>query len=145
VCCVCACVCVCVCVCARVCARVCVCLCADVCITSLCTFRCSQVIAVNQDALGVQGKAFQSLSPGYTWWYRPLSDGSTAVAIVSQDPHSGSGVDIVTAVADIPNMTTATASVVDLWTGALLGEALTSFTVSLSPFGSALLKVHPSA
>ena len=43
-----------------------------------------EVIAVNQDALGVQGWAYESTPGGLEIWFKPLANGDWAMAVLNR-------------------------------------------------------------
>jgi alpha-galactosidase len=79
------------------------------------------MIAVNQDSLGVQGKALQQRGPGTPvlvggWgaWAKPLNNGSVCLFLVNTGETS---IEVSVSWGEIGLSPTSTAVVVDLWTG----------------------------
>ena len=97
---------------------------------------------MNQDPLGHQGVRFKQTSSEW-WMYKKLADGSTALAILEFSDSIGSGKDITTLLSDVPGVGSAAVQVRDLWAGKDLGT-MTSVTVRLAPYGTALLKLTPA-
>lgn len=76
--------------------------------------------------------------------YKQLADGSTALAILEFSDSIGSGKDITTVLSEVPGVGSAPVHVRDLWAGEDLGM-MTSVTVRLAPYGTALLKLTPAS
>jgi alpha-galactosidase len=95
----------------------------------------SEVIAVDQDPQGVQGRRVWQEGP-LEVWIKPLRDGSKAVALFNR---SESALPITTAFHDlgIPE----TASVRDLWARKELGTFTHSFTAEVARHGAVMIKV----
>jgi alpha-galactosidase len=101
----------------------------------------SEVIAVDQDSLGVQGWLAEQPAPGLQVWTRPLRDGSRAVALLNRgDSQTDMSVDWK-AVGLPPGR----ASVRDLWAHADRGAFSGSYTARVPAHGAVLVKVSPVA
>ena len=100
----------------------------------------SEVIAVNQDPLGVQGHRVNMTSDGAEVWAGPLSDHSVAVVLLN----SGSKTQSVTAhFSDIG--LTGKVSVRDLWAHQYQGIATDSVSRSLNSHSVAMLRLTPTS
>jgi len=98
-----------------------------------------EVLAVDQDAAGVQGHCAWPEGPVQIWT-KPLADGSTAVGLFNLDAHSMSITASFKAVG-LPESVQAR----DLWLRKNLGAFNGSLTLSVPRHGAVLLKVKPSA
>jgi alpha-galactosidase len=98
-----------------------------------------EVIAVDQDVLGVQGTRVSAVNAtGPECWARPLADGSVAVLLLNR----GSATDDVTCTFSQVGLKGDTASVRDLWTRTELGTFTSSFTAKgLTTHASKFVKV----
>ena len=100
----------------------------------------SEVIAVNQDPLGVQGHRVNMTSDGAEVWAGPLSDHSVAVVLLN----SGNKTQSVTAhFSDIG--LTGKVSVRDLWAHQYQGIATDSISRSLNSHSVAMLRLTPTS
>ena len=95
-----------------------------------------EVIAVDQDAKGVQGRHVWQEGP-LEIWAKPLSDGSKAVGLFNREEHP---MTISLKLADIGFP--ASARIRDLWQRKDLGTFTGSFTAGVPRHGSVLLKVQ---
>ncbi len=120
----------------------------------------TEAIAVNQDYAGMSGTNFYSSSamtafapcgwwsdncsfPSQQFWWKPLSDGSTAILLMNSGVASA---DLVFNFSAIPSMAEpgAAFSVRDIWAHADLGQALANFTApAVGPRDSAFLRFTP--
>jgi alpha-galactosidase len=100
-----------------------------------------EVIAVDQDSLGVQGTLVQEDPPEHQVWVKPLRDGSRAVVLLNRSP--------------TPDSITATwwrlrlpagggggpALVRDLWAHADIGTFKDKFTALVPAHGAVMVRV----
>jgi alpha-galactosidase len=94
-----------------------------------------EVIAVDQDAKGVQGHRVAQEGP-LEVWAKPLADGSTAVALFNRGESANP---VTLQLKDIG--VSGSASVRDLWAHRDLGSVSGSYTVTVPRHGAAMLKV----
>jgi alpha-galactosidase len=99
------------------------------------TIKNSDVIAVDQDWGGSQGRLMRDLGNGLQVWAKPMSDGSVAVVLLNR---SGSAADITTSAADIGLGGSSSYSLDDLWnkttstsTGAITAKSVPSHGVAM--------------
>ena len=100
-----------------------------------------EVIAVDQDALGVQGVRVSAHAPqGAECWARPLADGSVAALLLNRGAAPG---DVECTWAQLGLKSPAGAAAVrDLWARKDLGSFTAGFTAkALAPHASMLVKV----
>ncbi|OGD30451.1 MAG: alpha-galactosidase [Candidatus Aminicenantes bacterium RBG_13_63_10] len=97
------------------------------------------VIAVNQDALGVQGRRF-SKEDDREIWVKPLADGSLAVALFNRG-QSKARMSVSWAEMKIE---TSTCYVRDLWKRKELGRFLSGYSADVPSHAVVLVKVKPS-
>lgn len=95
----------------------------------------SEVIRVNQDPGGVQGRRMKQAGP-LEIWMKPLADGSKAVALISSDWGS---VPMTLNFSDIGMGTSAT--IRDLWAHKDLGVFQQSFTTQVPKHGVVMIRV----
>ena len=95
-----------------------------------------EVLAVNQDALGIPGRRARQWGSCEAW-LKPLSDGSVAVALFNR---GGQGADIELRASDI-GLKDSSKSVRDLWALADAGELGESRSFRVQPHESLLFKV----
>ena len=96
-----------------------------------------EMIAVNQDAAGVQGRLVSASGNGEVW-ARPLAGGARAVALLNR---GGGTITIRTTAAAVGLASAARYSVRDLWSGA--GKTTSgSLSARVPPFGTVLLRVR---
>jgi alpha-galactosidase len=94
-----------------------------------------EVIAVDQDAAGIQGHRVSEEGP-LEVWVKPLADGSKAVGLFNR----GEGVNPITVnFKDVGVKKTAT--VRDLWAAKDLGSFKNSFTANVPRHGVVLVKI----
>ena len=96
-----------------------------------------EVIAVDQDPWGIQGRRVWQEGP-LEIWMKPLSDGSKALGMFNR---SAGPLPVTLRLSDIG--IARTAAFRDLWDRKDLGVVKDSYTVDLPRHGAALLKVHP--
>ena len=102
-----------------------------------------EVIAINQDPLGVQGHQVAN-SSAFDVWAGPLSDGSIAVVLFNRND-SATAASITARWTDIGLPEGAKATVRDLWTHQDVGSFTGSFSVKgLVPRASATVRITPS-
>ena len=102
-----------------------------------------EVIAVNQDPLGIQGKKIQiNLEKNTEIWAGPLADGSKAVLAFNRADHGNQS--IVISFTDLGWTSTNHIRVRDLWLRRDLGDFQMNFTAENIPFhGVQMLKMTP--
>ncbi len=108
--------------------------------TNLTTYSNSEVIAVNQDALGIMGAKVQTDTHGsYVCqvWVRQLQTGY-AICMINYDPSLAHDVTITWATAGVA---AGTWDIRDLWAHASAGSSATGITVTLPAWGSAMYKI----
>jgi alpha-galactosidase len=93
------------------------------------------VIAVDQDALGMQGDRFSAVGPMETW-VKPLSGGAKAVALFNRGEWARP---MTLTLRDFGY--SGNARVVDLWTGKEVEATSGAYTELVPPHGALLLKV----
>jgi len=104
-----------------------------------------EVIAVDQDPLGVQGRVVLDRGYGIQLWAKPLSGGSTAVAVLNR---RGEAMEAYVRWADV-GLEPGPARVRDLWAHTDLGVHVDSgayadrLTLSVPSHGVAMLKLTP--
>jgi alpha-galactosidase len=108
---------------------------------SLAILSAPEIIAVDQDALGVQGIRVSAANPnGPECWARPLADGSVAALLLNRASTTAS-VTCTFAELGLKNPT-GTASVRDLWQRMDIGNFTSSFTAqNLASHASMVIKV----
>jgi alpha-galactosidase len=100
-----------------------------------------EVIAVDQDSLGVQGTLVGENPPELQTWAKPLKDGSRAVVLFNR---SG----LATAMTVTWNrigLRSGAANVRDLWAHADRGVHTGRFSATVQPHGVVMLRVTPAA
>jgi alpha-galactosidase len=99
-----------------------------------------EVIAVDQDSLGVQGMLVQEQAPDLQIWVKPLADGSRAVVLFNRSALA-SGITAswraVGIAGDKP------ARVRDLWAHADLGTFTRRFSAPIPAHGVVMVRVTP--
>jgi alpha-galactosidase len=106
-----------------------------------------EVIAVDQDPLGVQGRVTLDRGYGIQVWAKPLADGSTAVAVLNRRDGQ---MDAYVRWADV-GLEPGPARVRDLWAHADLGihddpgSYADRLTVTVPPHGVVMLKLTPES
>jgi len=111
---------------------------------TLATLAAEEVLAVNQDALAVQGIRVSPAAPdGAECWAKPLAGGAVAAVLLNRGAGPGNAsVSCTWTQLGLPQG--ATATVRDLWARAELGPATGSFTASVPPHGCAMVRVTPT-
>ncbi len=105
---------------------------------SLAVLSAPEVIAVDQDALGVQGVRVSAAAPdGSECWARPLADGSVAALLLNRALVTA---DVTCTWAELGlHAPAGAASVRDLWARADLGSFNASFTARALPSHASML------
>ncbi len=98
-----------------------------------------EVIAIDQDPLGVQGRKVRT-DGDFEVWERPLADGSRAVALLNRGAATGH---ISVSWTDLGYPEHLAASVRDLWAHRDLGSARGSFSTEVPSHGVVMIKVTP--
>jgi alpha-galactosidase len=98
-----------------------------------------EVIAVDQDALGMQGRKVWDNGPQEVWM-KPLQDGSRAVILFNRGDEAG---DVAVSFEDIGLAPGGKALVRDLWKKADLGPSRGRFQAKVEPHGVVMVKVAP--
>lgn len=99
-----------------------------------------EVIAVDQDSLGVQGTLVSEPSPELQVWMKPLADGSRAVALLNR-----SALQTTIRATWWRLRLSGPARVRDLWRHADLGTAMNQVSATVPAHGVVLLRVTPIA
>ena len=111
------------------------------------TLSNEEVIAVNQDALGVQGRRVRqtvdTASGAQDVWAGPLEGGDIAVVLLNQGNLGAGEREITLLWEDIGLDPGAAAAVRDLWAHADLGAFRGAFAARVPPHGCAALRVRP--
>ncbi len=97
----------------------------------------ADVIAVNQDWGGSQGRRMRDLGGGLQVWAKPMSDGSVAVVLLNR---GGSGTTITTSAAEVGLGGSSSYSLKDLWSGATVTSAGT-ISASVAAHGVVMYRV----
>ena len=101
-----------------------------------------EVIALNQDPLGVQGHLVNTTSQGAEIWAGPLSDGSVGVVLFNRN--NTLTLPMTVYWSDVGLTGNATAVVRDLWAHADVGEFAGHYTVdAIQPHSSITVRLHP--
>ncbi len=100
-----------------------------------------EVIAVDQDSLGVQGMVVQDYPPELQVWAKPLQDGSVAVVLFNR----ASVPSRITANWGRIGIRTRRATVRDLWAHKDLGVVENRYTADVPSHGVVMLRVTPVA
>jgi alpha-galactosidase len=106
---------------------------------NLATYSNAEVIAVNQDALGIMGAKVSSATCGSTVceiWVRKLSTGY-AIALINYDPSAAHGVGVSWS----QFSQSGTWNIRDLWLHASVGSSSTGYSVTLPAWGSTMLLI----
>ena len=98
-----------------------------------------EVIAVDQDSLGVQGMMVTNYPPELQVWVKPLADGSRAVVLLNR----ASVPTTMTALWNRIGITTDTAIVHDLWSHENAGRAVSRYSTTVPSHGAAMLRIEP--
>jgi alpha-galactosidase len=96
-----------------------------------------EVIAVDQDSLGVQGTLVQEDPPEHQVWVKPLRDGSRAVVLLNR----ATTPDSMTATWWRLRLPAGPALVRDLWAHADIGTFKDKFTTLVPPHGAVMVRV----
>jgi alpha-galactosidase len=96
-----------------------------------------EVIAVDQDSLGVQGTIVREDAPERQVWMKPLRDGSRAVVLLNR----GATADSITASWWRLRLPAGPAKVRDLWAHADLGSFTNRFTALVPPHAAVMVRV----
>jgi alpha-galactosidase len=98
-----------------------------------------EVIAVDQDSLGVQGMMVTNYPPELQVWVKPLADGSRAVVMLNR----ASVPTTMTAPWNRIGITTDTAIVHDLWSHENVGPAVRRYSATVPSHGAVMLRIEP--
>ena len=98
-----------------------------------------EVIAVDQDALGMQGRKVWDNGPQEVWM-KPLQDGSRAVILFNRGDEAGN---VAVSFDDIGLAPGGKALVRDLWKKADLGSPSGRFEAKVEPHGVVMVKIAP--
>jgi alpha-galactosidase len=98
-----------------------------------------EVIAVDQDSLGVQGWLAEQAAPGLQVWTKPLRDGSRAVALLNR---TGAEAELSVDWKAI-GLPPGRATVRDLWAHADRGVVQGSYATRVPSHAVAMLKITP--
>jgi alpha-galactosidase len=98
-----------------------------------------EVIAVNQDPLGVQGRRVRDEGAKEVWM-KPLADGSRAVILFNRGSEAG---EIYTTWEDIGLAPGTRARLRDLWAGRDLGAFEKRFEAKVGPHDVLMMRVTP--
>jgi alpha-galactosidase len=98
-----------------------------------------EVIAVNQDPLGMQGRKVRDNGPQEVW-LKPLADGSKAVILFNRGNEEGT---LSVKWEDVSLFPGGAAVVRDLWTRKDLGTFSGQFEAKVGPHDVAMLKITP--
>jgi len=96
-----------------------------------------EVIAVDQDSLGVQGTVVQEDPPEHQVWVKPLRDGSRAVVLLNRSITA----DSITATWWRLRLPAGPALVRDLWAHADVGTFTSKFTTLVPAHGAVMVRV----
>jgi alpha-galactosidase len=100
----------------------------------------SEIIAVNQDPLGVQGNKRVSVN-GLEVWAGPLSGGNVAVVLLNRNEQMAE----ISFTFDQVGLTSQTTCLVrDLWQHANLGSFAGSFSANVKPHGVVMVTLQPT-
>ena len=98
-----------------------------------------EVIAVDQDALGIQGHRVRD-DGDLEVWSRPLADGSRAVILFNR---SAAPAEIAVSWPEIGYPATLPANVRDLWEHQDKGKAKGRYAATVAPHGVVMVRVTP--
>jgi len=103
----------------------------------------AEVIALNQDSLGVQGhRVYRSSDNNLEVYAAPLANGDVGVVLLNRGPAVAN---IIAQYTDIGLPQQATASVRDLWSHSDLGMFKSSVSLSVESHGSRTLRLTPQS
>jgi hypothetical protein len=106
------------------------------------TLTNTEVIAVDQDALGMQGRLVATPGTNLQVWSKTLSGTNTrAVALFNRNDSGSASITVQWSALGIPN---GAAAVRDLWSHTDLGMFSGSYAVSVPSHGVVMLKVTSS-
>jgi alpha-galactosidase len=97
-----------------------------------------EVIAVDQDSLGVQGTVVEERSPELQVWMKPLKDGSRAVVLLNR-----SALQTVIAASWWRLRIAGRAHVRDLWSHTDLGTFSDHFSATVPAHGAVVVRITP--
>src|SRR6266550_1109781 len=97
-----------------------------------------EVIAVDQDSLGVQGMLVQEPAPDLQVWSKPLTDGSRAVVLLNR-----SGLQTVITASWRTLGLRGSARVRDLWTHSDVGAMTDRFNATVPAHGVVMVRITP--
>jgi len=97
-----------------------------------------EVIAVDQDSLGVQGMLVQEPAPDLQVWSKPLADGSRAVVLLNR-----SGLQTVITASWRALGLRGSARVRDLWTHSDAGAMTDRFNATVPAHGVVMVRITP--
>ena len=100
-----------------------------------------EVIAIDQDSLGVQGTIAQSSPPELQVWVKPLADGSRALLLLNR----ASVPSTITAEWERVGIKTKQARVRDLWSHTELGMVADRYGAIVPSHGVVMLRVWPAS
>ena len=98
-----------------------------------------EVIAVNQDPLGIEGRRVRK-EGDLEVWARPLQDGSRAVVLLNRDVRER---EIAVSWENLGYPGHLSASVRDLWKGSDLGQFKGKFSAAIAPHSVVMVRVAP--
>ena len=102
-----------------------------------------ELIAVNQDPLGVQGVCVSPAAPaGGECWAKPLADGSVAAMLLNRGPAAAA---ISCSWAELGLPAGASAAVRDLWARKDLGPFTGAYSATVESHGAVVVRVNPHA
>jgi len=107
------------------------------------TLSAREVIAVNQDPLGVQGDLVYQLGP-IQIWAGPLADGSRAVVIFNRHTPTQYSSNVIVYFNTIGLLPTTTAVVRDLYARQDIGMYQGSISVTIAPHTALIYKITPT-
>ena len=99
----------------------------------------AEVIAVDQDPLGIQGRKVWDRGPQEVWM-KPLADGSRAVILFNRGTEPSR---IAARWGDIGIFPGDRAAVQDLWKGTDVGTFETEYVATVEPHGVAMVRITP--
>jgi len=100
-----------------------------------------EVLAVDQDSLGVEGWMVEQVTPGLQAWVKPLAGGARAVALLNRtDAAARIGIEWQ----DLGLARGAAAEVRDLWAHAGRGRHTGSWAAQVPSHGVVLVKLTPA-
>jgi len=102
----------------------------------------SELIAVNQDPLGVQGaKVFSTGPDGLEVWAAPMADGSTVILLLNRSPNT----ELITADFRVAGVGGEIAQVRNLWTHQDIGQSQGSFSAEVPSHDVVVVRVTPGS